>query len=103
MRRDRDCPPSRVTKSGRSSSPCRQTSSNSNSHWTGCDKKQKSRRQNRTLSEFVFFPAAVQRAGGRAGPPHERCNRDRSHRSEEHTSELQSHSFISYAVFCLKK
>src|ERR1051326_9551749 len=27
----------------------------------------------------------------------------RRHRSEEHTSELQSHSFISYAVFCLKK
>ena len=25
------------------------------------------------------------------------------HRSEEHTSELQSHSEISYAVFCLKK
>ena len=25
----------------------------------------------------------------------------RSGRSEEHTSELQSHSFISYAVFCL--
>src|SRR6186713_3745531 len=25
------------------------------------------------------------------------------HRSEEHTSELQSHSGISYAVFCLKK
>src|ERR1051326_9443560 len=24
-------------------------------------------------------------------------------RLEEHTSELQSHSFISYAVFCLKK
>ena len=24
-------------------------------------------------------------------------------RSEEHTSELQSHSRISYAVFCLKK
>src|ERR1051326_9380734 len=24
-------------------------------------------------------------------------------RSEEHTSELQAHSFISYAVFCLKK
>src|SRR5881296_4194508 len=32
---------------------------------------------------------------------------DRKHqpegRSEEHTSELQSHSNISYAVFCLKK
>src|ERR1051326_6023886 len=27
----------------------------------------------------------------------------RNTRSEEHTSELQSHSFISYAVFCLKK
>src|SRR5210317_2423856 len=26
-----------------------------------------------------------------------------THRSEEHTSELQSHSEISYAVFCLKK
>ena len=26
-----------------------------------------------------------------------------SRRSEEHTSELQSHSFISYAVFCWKK
>ena len=24
-------------------------------------------------------------------------------RSEEHTSELQSHNAISYAVFCLKK
>ena len=28
---------------------------------------------------------------------------DELFRSEEHTSELQSHSFISYAVFCLKK
>ena len=28
---------------------------------------------------------------------------DKNQRSEEHTSELQSHSFISYAVFCLKK
>src|SRR5213596_4182056 len=36
-----------------------------------------------------------------------RCERssDRSGswRSEEHTSELQSHGLISYAVFCLKK
>src|SRR3546814_6700599 len=28
---------------------------------------------------------------------------DRRHRSEEHTSELQSLMRISYAVFCLKK
>src|ERR1043165_10290460 len=31
-----------------------------------------------------------------------RCLR-RRHRSEEHTSELQSRGLISYAVFCLKK
>src|ERR1051326_9569871 len=31
------------------------------------------------------------------------CWRALFNRSEEHTSELQSHSFISYAVFCLKK
>src|ERR1051326_9315347 len=31
------------------------------------------------------------------------CSTDDDGRSEEHTSELQSHSFISYAVFCLKK
>src|ERR1051326_9597276 len=35
--------------------------------------------------------------------PFERCAHFHIHRSEEHTSELQSHSFISYAVFCLKK
>src|SRR3546814_7457502 len=29
--------------------------------------------------------------------------RDAAHRSEEHTSELQSLMRISYAVFCLKK
>ena len=29
--------------------------------------------------------------------------KNKGRRSEEHTSELQSHSFISYAVFCLKK
>src|SRR3546814_8223775 len=32
-----------------------------------------------------------------------RVIRDMSHRSEEHTSELQSLMRISYAVFCLKK
>src|SRR3546814_8813494 len=31
------------------------------------------------------------------------CLRHRSHRSEEHTSELQSLMRISYAVFCLTK
>src|ERR1051326_6217544 len=37
-----------------------------------------------------------------ASEVHERLNKIRALRSEEHTSELQSHSFISYAVFCLK-
>src|SRR3546814_2663623 len=32
-----------------------------------------------------------------------RTSRARRHRSEEHTSELQSLMRISYAVFCLKK
>src|ERR1051326_7496793 len=36
------------------------------------------------------------RAGGPKSSP-QRCHHGRS---EEHTSELQSHSFISYAVFC---
>src|SRR6186713_3490784 len=34
---------------------------------------------------------------------HSRDDDDNLRRSEEHTSELQSHSGISYAVFCLKK
>ena len=33
----------------------------------------------------------------------EKARKKNLNRSEEHTSELQSHSFISYAVFCLKK
>src|SRR3546814_9470351 len=37
-------------------------------------------------------------AGGRDG-----ALKTRPHRSEEHTSELQSLMRISYAVFCLKK
>src|ERR1051326_3001444 len=39
------------------------------------------------------------RASVRRSRSHVRCFA--SLRSEEHTSELQSHSFISYAVFCL--
>ena len=35
--------------------------------------------------------------------PNKSAIRDSSTRSEEHTSELQSHSENSYAVFCLKK
>src|ERR1051326_3632748 len=38
-----------------------------------------------------------------AGEPKHKLWVTSAHRSEEHTSELQSHSFISYAVFCLKK
>src|SRR3546814_5197786 len=42
----------------------------------------------------------LQRAACRLTGRHQRVDR---HRSEEHTSELQSLMRISYAVFCLKK
>src|SRR3546814_2317333 len=43
---------------------------------------------------------AIRAAGWHGQRPHPR---DRTGRSEEHTSELQSLMRISYAVFCLKK
>src|ERR1043165_5330064 len=39
----------------------------------------------------------------RQGARFEEQRVERLHRSEEHTSELQSRGLISYAVFCLKK
>src|SRR3546814_190400 len=49
-------------------------------------------------------PAARRQALSRHDPAASRCDRRRArHRSEEHTSELQSLMRISYAVFCLKK
>ena len=45
---------------------------------------------------FALVALPVSAAAAAAGYPN-------GSRSEEHTSELQSHSFISYAVFCLKK
>src|SRR3546814_1059940 len=47
------------------------------------------------------FDAMVARAGGRRTVP--QIFVDGGHRSEEHTSELQSLMRISYAVVCLKK
>src|SRR3546814_3923654 len=43
------------------------------------------------------------RSGEERRPYGGRSPRGRDHRSEEHTSELQSLMRISYAVFCLKK
>src|SRR5213596_351042 len=43
---------------------------------------------------------AVHRADERPPAP---ADHPKTKRSEEHTSELQSHGLISYAVFCLKK
>src|SRR3546814_727158 len=48
----------------------------------------------RRLDLVGVYPARPGGGGDRAGRPH---------RSEEHTSELQSLMRISYAVFCLKK
>src|SRR3546814_6223939 len=44
-----------------------------------------------------------QRGRGAQVGRHHRGAAERGHRSEEHTSELQSLMRISYAVFCLKK
>src|ERR1051326_9301183 len=55
----------------------------------------------------TLFPyTTLFRSGSGAPPRDDRFGfppRGWTVRSEEHTSELQSHSFISYAVFCLKK
>src|SRR3546814_7491686 len=64
----------------------------------------------RDVADAARRPAAADRAGrqlsllasgGTGGPRARLAARD--HRSEEHTSELQSLMRISYAVFCLKK
>src|SRR3546814_4691323 len=47
------------------------------------------------VDRVVHFLDALGVVGGQA--------REHQHRSEEHTSELQSLMRISYAVFCLKK
>src|SRR5213596_3986504 len=58
--------------------------------------------QDRTLFPYTtLFRSRTPDPGRGAGlrPGHDR----QRPRSEEHTSELQSHGLISYAVFCLKK
>src|SRR3546814_6019838 len=49
---------------------------------------------------LLGFGKQVIESGNVTDEVFERCSR---HRSEEHTSELQSLMRISYAVFCLKK
>src|SRR3546814_4196697 len=54
------------------------------------------------LDGALSWGAQLGRSGGRPGGARTSPRRA-SHRSEEHTSELQSLMRISYAVFCLKK
>src|SRR6188472_4736128 len=67
------------------------------------------RRPPRSTRETTLFPYTTlfrSRAPGHVPHRSRRCGhgaRRGPSRSEEHTSELQSHSHISYAVFCLKK
>src|SRR5213080_5485674 len=61
-----------------------------------------------TLSLHDALPISQSRDRAASGHPPPAQPQPRRHRrfhprSEEHTSELQSHSGISYAVFCLKK
>src|SRR5881409_4171390 len=63
------------------------------------------RRPPRSTRETTLFPYTTlfrSRKGPRGRPSHPDPAANRP-RSEEHTSELQSQSHISYAVFCLKK
>src|SRR5213080_5328006 len=68
------------------------------------------RRPPRSTHRYTLFPYTTlfrSASRGRRRPsrwrsPCMRAGRATA-RSEEHTSELQSHSGISYAVFCLKK
>src|SRR3546814_9447565 len=59
-----------------------------------------------TLFPYTTLFRSVQKrrhAHGLDRGRHQRGRGDHPHRSEEHTSELQSLMRISYAVFCLKK
>src|SRR5213594_641709 len=64
------------------------------------------RRPPRSTQAFTLFPyTTLFRSRPRRRPAFERSPGwpARWSRSEEHTSELQSRTLISYAVFCLKK
>src|SRR6056300_1952142 len=56
-----------------------------------------------TLFPYTTLFRSARRRPRLAAYPLSPPNGRRTSRSEEHTSELQSHSEISYAVFCLKK
>src|SRR3546814_10408221 len=57
--------------------------------------------QEKTLERFHACPS--RHSSGKAQPPHPDRQPEAGRRSEEHTSELQSLTRNSYAVFCLKK
>src|SRR5210317_2517340 len=64
------------------------------------------RRPPRSTPYPTLFPYTTlfrSQPAGLANHHHGGQRRRLGQRSEEHTSELQSHSEISYAVFCLKK
>src|SRR3546814_9024047 len=55
------------------------------------------------VARGIFGEAVDVLARQRAATGHAQCSDTAIHRSEEHTSELQSLMRISYAVFCLTK
>src|SRR5213594_4931157 len=63
------------------------------------------RRPPRSTQAFTLFPyTTLFRSSRRCTGTWHRARRPAApRRSEEHTSELQSRTLISYAVFCLKK
>src|SRR5213596_3933526 len=64
------------------------------------------RRPPRSTQDRTLFPYTTLFRSAPASAPcwtRRPASTGRRCRSEEHTSELQSHGLISYAVFCLKK
>src|SRR5213596_4104682 len=59
--------------------------------------------QDRTLFPYTTLFRSPRRPPRRTSRCRARRTPPAARRSEEHTSELQSHGLSSYAVFCLKK
>src|SRR3546814_6335688 len=60
-------------------------------------------RQDRALADTYMHRREVAFAMGVSLPAVDKITQQTKHRSEEHTSELQSLIRISYAIFCSKK
>ena len=83
---------------------CQQSGQNLSDHFLDVRKTiQMPKGATKEISDSMLTRYACYLIAQNGDPRKEQIAFAQSYRSEEHTSELQSHSFISYAVFCLKK